>query len=137
MNDWQRKVQQFHEALGLPVGDYTSPGRSNVELRADLIEEEAEEFDAVCRGETDLDWRASIDALVDLIYVCIGTAVEWGVDLSPVFDEVHRANMAKKGGPISESGKQLKPEGWRSPDIARAIEQSRLNAKEREKERNQ
>lgn len=41
-----------------------------------------------------------------------------GIDLGPVFEEVHRANMAKVGGPTRADGKILKPEGWTPPDVA-------------------
>ncbi len=34
------------------------------------------------------------------------------------WDEVHRSNMAKVGGPIRGDGKRLKPEGWTPPDVA-------------------
>jgi predicted HAD superfamily Cof-like phosphohydrolase len=32
--------------------------------------------------------------------------------------EVHRANMAKAGGPKRADGKHMKPEGWTPPDVA-------------------
>jgi hypothetical protein len=39
------------------------------------------------------------------------------IDGAPIAAEVHRANMAKVGGPKSPTGKQLKPPGWTPPDI--------------------
>lgn len=57
------------------------------------------------------------DGLCDLAYVIEGTHLELGIDSSPLAAEVHRANMAKVGGPLSATGKQLKPEGWTPPDI--------------------
>jgi predicted HAD superfamily Cof-like phosphohydrolase len=41
-----------------------------------------------------------------------------GVELEPFFDEVHGSNMKKVGGRVRGDGKQLKPEGWRPPDLA-------------------
>lgn len=58
-----------------------------------------------------------VDALVDLLYVTYGTAVEMGVDLAPFFDEVHRANMHKVPG--EGGGKSRKPERWVPPDLDR------------------
>lgn len=58
-----------------------------------------------------------VDGLADLDYVIEGTRLEFGIDCEPIADEVHRANMAKVGGPKSPTGKQLKPEGWTPPDI--------------------
>jgi predicted HAD superfamily Cof-like phosphohydrolase len=109
----QRDVEAFHRAVGLPVGE--TPGVRRSELRAELILEEASEtVAAIERG----DLVAAIDGLCDLLCVTYGTAVEWGIDLAPFWDEVHRTNMAKQGGPVREDGKQLKPPGWRPPDIA-------------------
>lgn len=59
----------------------------------------------------------AIDGMCDLIYVTIGTAIEFGIDLQPFFDEVHRSNMAKAGGSKDASGKTLKPPGWTPPNI--------------------
>lgn len=110
----QRDVQEFHEALEIPVGDYSNPRMSRPELRAELIREESEEtIMAILSG----DFPAAIDGLCDLIVVCSGAAVEWGINLEPFWTEVHRANMDKQGGPTREDGKKLKPEGWRPPDI--------------------
>jgi predicted HAD superfamily Cof-like phosphohydrolase len=57
------------------------------------------------------------DAIADLIYVLLGTAVTYGIDIGPIWDAVHAANMAKSGGRQREDGKWEKPAGWRPPDI--------------------
>jgi predicted HAD superfamily Cof-like phosphohydrolase len=53
------------------------------------------------------------DAIVDSIYVLLGMAVAFGIDIHPVWYAVHEANMATLG----EDGKQMKPEGWTPPYI--------------------
>lgn len=84
-------------------------------MRAELIREEAAE---TVKAIEDGDLVAAIDGLCDLLYVTYGAAVEWGIDLAPFWDEVHRTNMAKVGGPTRGDGKKLKPPGWTPPDIA-------------------
>jgi predicted HAD superfamily Cof-like phosphohydrolase len=46
----------------------------------------------------------------------IGAAIELGVDLGPVFGEVHRSNMSKDGG-TDAGGKILKGPGFTPPDV--------------------
>jgi predicted HAD superfamily Cof-like phosphohydrolase len=116
----QTQVEDFHAAFEHPIGD--TPGFSRPELRAELIREEAAEtVDAIAAG----DFAAAIDRLCDLLYVTIGAAVEWGIDIEPFFDEVHRANMSKRGGGKREDGKTLKPAGWTPPRIYEEIERQR------------
>ncbi|MGH9340425.1 MAG: hypothetical protein ACRD1R_12750 [Acidobacteriota bacterium] len=113
----QKQVEEFHRAMGLTVGG--SVALRNAEMRAELIREEAQEtVEAIEQG----DLAAAVDGLCDLIYVALGAAVTWGIDLEPVFNEVHRANMAKLGGPVRADGKQLKPDGWQPPRIAEMID---------------
>lgn len=58
-------------------------------LRYNLIDEELKEFnDATNIYEV-------ADALGDLLYVVLGAAVTYGIDLEPVFQEIHRSNMTK------------------------------------------
>lgn len=87
-------------------------------LRASLIEEESLETIAALRNN---DLLGTIDGLCDLLYVTYGTAVSMGLDLEPFFDEVHRSNMTKIGGPIRPDGKRLKPPGWDPPDLAKVL----------------
>lgn len=116
MNDWQKMVRDFNVKFGATVGD--TPAIRDPELRAALIEEEAKEtIDAIRAG----DLVEAIDGICDLIYVAVGAAVAWGVNLEPFMAEVHRSNMAKEGGATRPDGKVLKPSGWQPPQIAELI----------------
>lgn len=114
---WQQQelVDQFMRALKQNRPSFPTLAFP-IRLRVNLIVEEASEFQrAANRG----DWVEMIDALCDLLYVTHGAGSAMGVDLHPFFQEVHRTNMEKTGGPVRPSdGKILKPEGWKPPDIA-------------------
>jgi predicted HAD superfamily Cof-like phosphohydrolase len=121
----QRDVEEFHRAIGAPVGE--TPAIRRPELRAALILEEAAEVASAILGREvaftlggagEQSLVAAIDGLCDLVCVAYGTAVEFGIDLAPFWEEVHRSNLAKAGGPVRADGKALKPPGWRPPDIA-------------------
>ena len=61
-------------------------------LRSHLIlEETAELHEALAYG----DEERALDALADLLYVLLGTAVTLDLPLAEAFDEVHRSNMTK------------------------------------------
>ena len=68
-----------------------------------------------------VDLPALVDGLADLDYVVEGTRIEFGVNGTPVADEVHAANMRKADGPVDEHGKKRKPPGWVGPDIERVL----------------
>lgn len=80
----------------------------------------SEEFNELQRAMSDGDLVGIADGLADLIYVCQGTAVRYGIDLPAAWREVHESNM-RKFGPGSwrdETGKIRKPPGWQPPDVA-------------------
>lgn len=63
------------------------------------------------------------DGIADLLYVTLGTANATGINIKPIFDEVHRSNMSKFiDGQIGEDGKWKKGPSFRPPDIAPLIE---------------
>lgn len=115
MHSVQRDVSEFHRVV-VGIDDPVTPAIRRPALRAELIREEAREtVDAIEAG----DLVGAIDGFCDLLCVVYGAALEFGVvDLAPFWDEVHRTNMAKAGGPLREDGKRLKPSGWTPPDIA-------------------
>lgn len=127
-NDWVSMVREFQLKFGQPVAE--RPGLlpfSRAKFRHGLIYEESREtWDAIrfagLTENSDAEDIAEIaDGLADLIYVCIGTALEYGIPLDAVMREVHRSNMAKVGGAMREDGKVLKPEGWQPPDTVGII----------------
>src|SRR5918999_1525912 len=108
-------VLEFHRAFGVSVGASPSlPTNEIAALRRTLMEEElAETKEAMTAG----DLVAISDGLADLLYVVYGTAISYGIDIRPIFEEVHRSNMTKVGGRIRADGKVLKPEGWEPPSL--------------------
>lgn len=113
-------VAAFHHATDTPILDKPEfPADGRRALRADLIEEEVKEL---LEAEDADDLVEVADALVDIIYVTVGHALEYGIPLDRVWDEVQRSNMAKidpATGKVRkrEDGKVLKPEGWTPPDV--------------------
>lgn len=138
------QVYLFHEKFGVPwiTDKPTWPGRARAELRWRLMTEERDElssawgvleglllgsglhkrsvtagYDILPEDKFRKAMAAVARELVDQIYVIIGTAGEFGIDLDAVWDVVHQANMAKEGGSKREDGKVLKPPGWQEPDV--------------------
>ena len=63
--------------------------------------------------------------LADLLYVVYGTAVSVGIDMEPVFREVHRSNMSKVGGHKRADGKWVKPPTYSPADIESIVDEQR------------
>lgn len=99
----QEKVRLFHEKFGFETPDRPQAVPADlVSFRESLILEELAEYrDAATRG----DLVEIADALADLLYVVLGTSVVHGIELQPIFDEVHRSNMTKEVmDPITRKG---------------------------------
>jgi predicted HAD superfamily Cof-like phosphohydrolase len=130
-------VRDFHRVMGQPVLRFPEvPALARVQLRGKLIYEECEEVmealgarrvigDTAWEFPNQVDLIGLADGLADLTYVVVGTALEFGIPLDRVWDEVQRSNMAKRGpdGTVKfrEDGKVEKPEGWTPPDISTAV----------------
>jgi hypothetical protein len=124
----------------------TMPDYPTMRLREDLIIEEFREF---TQANTARDIVAAADAIADMAYVVIGAAIAYGINLEPVFDEVHRSNMSKvwtkteiqqhnESAPLSfissgvnryiakrADGKVVKSPSYSRADVAREIEKQR------------
>jgi predicted HAD superfamily Cof-like phosphohydrolase len=98
-----------------------------VELRKNIMWEEFmnEFFPAIDKR----DLAAIAQEGVDVIVTVIGTLWAFGIDPEPIWNAVHRANMAKVGpdGKVKKrfDGKVLKPEGWTAPDIEGELEKQK------------
>lgn len=120
----QDMVREFHEAFGAPnlLGETPRVVNERTELRFNLITEEVDElYDALLM----LDVVETADALADIVYVAYGAALEFGIDLDAVVEEVHRSNMSKLGAdgkPIyREDGKVLKGPDYFRPNITEVL----------------
>jgi len=59
-----------------------------------------------------------LDAIVDLVYVAVGTAYLMGLDFDEAWTRVHNANMQKVPQATERSKIDVvKPEGWVAPDL--------------------
>lgn len=118
--DWQHQVATFMrevKGLDLPTKPII-PGPLHRDLCKALMHEELAEL---CAALDTGDMTEVADGLADLLYVTLYTANACGLHMDPIFMEVQRSNMAKKGGAKREDGKQLKPADWAPPDIANIV----------------
>jgi len=116
MDRFQKMVLNFHKAIDTPWRTQPTAdiGQADAALRIALIDEKSDEL-ACAIYDNDLGGIA--DGLADLLYVTYGCALAFGIDMEPVFCEMHKANMKKVGGPISKNGKIGKLSGWQGPNI--------------------
>ena len=110
MSDEQRMVTEFHRAFDIVIGTSPAiPDPATCALRMNLMQEE---FDELHEALTQGDVEAVAKELADVLYVVYGTAVSCGIDMAPVFREVHRSNMSKVGGHKRADGKWIKPPNY-------------------------
>lgn len=144
MSDVNRndQVRHWHAAMGLPIASEKFDDPEFKMRRARLIAEEcAETLSALLGSDVQVcqmfgeethsvigfaradhcDEVDFFDGLLDLEFVCEGSAVELGWDSEGGFAEVTRSNMTKRGGRIDEHGKLQKPEGFEPPRLERFI----------------
>lgn len=162
--DYMASLSEFHERHGSPppqimdsdwTMDVTEPvnmlmaqsviilGRSRAESDKDnldvanrlfrihlMMEELAEVIEAFGNG----DEVKVADGLTDLLYVTVGSALSYSIDINHTFREVHRSNMTKRpkagdeqglGGDRIEGGDKAKGDTFSPPRIREAINQGR------------
>ena len=126
MNDAQQMVLEFHEQFDIHVAAQpTVPDESTRTLRTRLIQEE---FDELQEALIAKDLPAIAKELADLLYVVYGTAVSCGIDMEPVFQEVHRSNMSKVGGYKRDDGKWVKPPTYSPADVGTILREQNLKS---------
>lgn len=121
-------VRAFNEKFGIA---YQGPPKhldpETAAYRIRFMQEELHEYIAAYR---DGDLEKQFDALLDLVYVAMGTAVFQGFPWEQGWREVQRANMAKVRATSEQESKRgskldvIKPPGWCGPDIKRVLRQA-------------
>lgn len=119
-------VVRFFDKFGVPRAVAPSlPDAETFRFRFHHLQEELIELADAFDSRNLEDYA---DALVDLVYLALGTAIVSGLPWQLLWDEVQRANMTKvraaADGSDSKRGSPLdvvKPEGWVGPDHADAL----------------
>lgn len=129
MTEEQSMVREFHSRFGAVQNETpTWCGEDVHRLRVALIEEELAEF----RNAGDAHDLVEIaDALADLLYVVYGAGVTYGIDLEPIFREIHRSNMSKGDPEVVRrpDGKILKGTNYTPPEVARLVAEQRAEVR--------
>lgn len=121
MANQQAMVEMFHRTFDIVVNPVpTVADQRTRELRVKLIQEEFDELREALATE---DLSSIAKEMADLLYVVYGTAVSYGIDMDPIFQEVHRSNMSKVGGYKREDGKWVKPPTYSPAHIEPILEE--------------
>lgn len=120
--DEMEDMRSFYEKFKQPYA--TAPVWKYDHLRMGererFMQEELDEF-KTARENNDLAEMA--DALIDLVYVTKGTALELGLPWENLWQDVQRANMAKVIGKTKRniSFDVAKPPGWEPPNTLQIL----------------
>jgi len=127
-NDNYEDVGEFHDRFGLRAFTHgpAPEGISDelLEFRTKFMQEELQEF--IDASET-MDHAGMADALIDLVYVALGTAHMFGYPWRDLWNDVQRANVSKvrvMSAAQSARGSAfdvIKPEGWQPPITAHIL----------------
>lgn len=114
--DLYRLVSNFHRKYKLDRDP------NNKKLQKARIRHMKEELTEYVNAVNSKDRLGQLDALVDLIYVALGTAYYENFKFNDAFDIVHKANMKK----IRKATKRsqwdvVKPAGWKTPNIKECV----------------
>jgi len=122
MNKMQQMVQDFHKKYNHNIG--YSPSILQPELlkfRLDFLQEELNEI--ICASKNS-DLIGICDGIGDLLYVTFGMCVCMGIDIEPMFEEIHRSNMSKDP-PLGPTSKPIKGKNFSLPNIKKEIDKQR------------
>lgn len=129
MNDYERKVRDFHLAFDIGVD---LPMTSDLlAFRQKLIGEEVEELYAeIAKARAEIDaggaitretLAAMMKEMADVQYILSGMVATFGMPADRVFDRVHQSNMSKlgtDGKPVRrDDGKVMKGPNYRPPSL--------------------
>lgn len=119
----KRKLVERVEFMLEELLEFTQSAGLDVQVARD---EDGEWYSHVEPGLSveEQDMAGQADALVDLVYVALGTAVMLGLPWDWLWDDVQRANMAKVRG-MTKRGHAVdvtKPPGWQGPQTQRILD---------------
>ena len=114
-------VIDFHSKFGLNYnGKPMLLHKNTTDFRIKFMQEELNEF---THSSSNNDIVGMADALVDIVYVAMGTAYMMGLPWQELWSEVQRSNMEKIRALSSSESKRntsldvVKPQGWTPPNL--------------------
>ena len=122
-------INRFHNRFGFKKNEKVGiPDNSElVNFRTSFLMEELAEY---TQAITKKDDAGALDALVDIVYIALGTAWLFNLPFEKAWKEVQTANM-KKVRAKSKSKKRgtsfdvIKPKGWKAPNIDQIVEEEK------------
>lgn len=119
--------EQNSVALWMAKAEQVTPSKPVIptdkvcHLRMKLIDEEVFELE---RALFEQDLTEIADSLGDILYVVLGTAVACGIQIEPIFHEIHKSNMSKFiDGKKNEDGKLIKGPKYTPPNLLPIIKE--------------
>ena len=127
--DLIKDIDQFHKKFGFEKNEKVGIPDNNelVNFRTSFLMEELAEY---TQAITKKDAAGALDALVDIVYIALGTAWLFNLPFEKAWNEVQKANMSKVRAK-SKSKKRgtafdvIKPKDWQAPNIERIVEEER------------
>ena len=125
--DWIKDIAEMHTKFGVnPVIRQLDAEklRTFLKFRIDFLQEELDEMRAALDAGNEKSADDTVDALIDLCVVAIGTLNAFDVDAYVAWNRVHGKNMQKDAGVNANRPNPLglpdliKPVGWTSPTHA-------------------
>mgnify|MGYP001440054694 FL=1 len=130
-----KDIDAFHKKFGFEKNDKVGIPENNelVNFRTSFLLEELTEY---TQAITKKDTAGALDALVDIVYIALGTAWLFNLPFEKAWNEVQKANMSKirtksKSKKRGTSFDVVKPKGWRPPDLEQIIEEEKEKQNEK------
>lgn len=124
-----KDIDAFHKKYGFEKNKKVGIPDDNelVNFRTSFLMEELAEY---TQAITKKDAAGALDALVDIVYIALGTAWLFNLPFEKAWEQVQKANMSKirtksKSKKRGTSFDVVKPKGWTPPDIEQVIEEER------------
>jgi single-stranded DNA-specific DHH superfamily exonuclease len=123
--NWAEDMNRMHKRYGVheAISKLDKKElRAYLNFRIRFLQEELDELKEATKPMIPIDAEETVDALIDLCVVAIGTLDAFGVNAYEAWNQVLAANLNKEVG-IKESRPNpyglpdlVKPEGWTPPD---------------------
>jgi predicted HAD superfamily Cof-like phosphohydrolase len=128
-SDYVKDIDDFHKKFGLaPRISGAVPSKELLEFRVGFLMEELSELN-LSLSKTPIDIEGTLDALVDLVYVALGTAWLLNLPFDAAWKRVHEANMKKVRATDPSASKRgtsmdvVKPIGWVAPTFTDLLDE--------------